>query len=162
MKVHSIHGEVPARALPPREGPGIRTQADIAERFRPREDVSYKIFRDEVPMFLSGKPLCGPDVDKKSMVSFIRNYMRSRSIISEWFLAIGDEYTGEVRWNTITSGRDLIKYNTLDIATIITDALTKTTNAAAVRVSTNDGILVGTTKEPPLGFPSLTVWYTKR
>jgi hypothetical protein len=160
MKVHSIRGSIPDRARPPDGGPGIETQADIANRLRPREDISEVTYTD-LPLFTMEKPLYGAEVDKDGMAEFIRNMIRSRPLVQEWLLSTGEEYTGTINWRTVTSARDLSKYSTADIGRILASALAASENVAAARVSTQSGIVIGTVAKPVTGKPSLTLWYKK-
>jgi hypothetical protein len=160
MQVHSIKGEIPERARPPREGPGIETQADIADRFRPQEDITEKTFRD-VPIFSSGIPLCGPDTNVDTLASFILQYMRKHAFTREWFLAMGDELPN-ASWRTIVSKRDLAKYTKQDIAQVLAETLKRNDKAVAARISTDTGVSVASSDKPAKGAPSLTVWYRKR
>lgn len=163
MKVHSVNGPVPDRARPPADAPGVQTQADIAARLRPRTDITEKTFND-LPIFRSRfsdqpKALCGQALDKATVSQFIRNSLRSRSLVQEWLLSLGDEYKGNIQWRAVLSARELQKMSVFNIATLVTDALAKEENVAAARISTKDGVIIGTVVGPVSGAPSLTVWH---
>lgn len=160
MKVTSIRGSIPGRARPPSDGPGIETQADIANRLRPREDISEVSFSD-LPYFSMDKPLYGADMDKDAFAAFVRNTIRSRPLVQEWLLSVGEEYKGTINWRTISSSRDMQKYSTLEIGQVLANALAVSDNVAAARVSTQSGIAIGLVSEPVTGKPSLTLWYKK-
>lgn len=160
MKVHSIRGAIPDRARPPTGGPGIETQADIADRLRPREDISEAVFKD-LPLFSLGKPLCGPELDKDGLAEFVRNTIRSRPLVQEWLLSMGEEYKGSITWRSLSSSRDLVRYSTAEIGQILANALAASENVAVARVSTLSGIAIGLVAEPTTGKPSLTLWYKK-
>lgn len=158
MKVHSVHGPTPERARPPENAPGLRTQADIAARMRPRADMTEKTFND-LPIFKAGKPLCGPDVNKDTLTEFIKNSLRSRSLIQEWLLTVGDEYQGNVQWRPVISSRELQKMNVQNIASVLADALAREDRVVHARISTKDGIAIGFVAGDVTGLPSLTVWH---
>jgi hypothetical protein len=162
MKVNSIHGRIPEAARPPVTGPGIKTQTDIVNHMRPRNDMQEKTFlKDELPILSSEEALYGPELDKEVFANFVRNTLRSRPLIQDWLLSTGDDFDGNVQWRVLVDGKNIQKYNTAGIGTILADALAPAVNVAAVSVSTTKGIAIGISSGAVSGDPSLTVWYKK-
>lgn len=157
MKVHSINGPIPDKARPPANAPGLRTQADITARMRPRTDVTETTLTD-LPILKSGKALCGDEANKDTLTEFIKNSVRSRSLVQEWYLTIGDESVNS-QWQPVCSARELQKLSVHNLATMLADALALEENAVAARISIKDGMTIAVADSKATGTPSLTIWY---
>jgi hypothetical protein len=138
-------------------GPGVKTQQDIVEIARPREDVA-QITKTQSELPGLNQTLCGPDVNRETLSGFFHQVLRMRPGMQELILSMGTSKENP-SWRKILTAKAIQKMNTQEIAEQVVNILEKTDNVGMVKISINDGVSIGTTSKKPQGEASITLSY---